>query len=468
MVPPGALHKQTDISAEKIPEELYVPGPLFAEPIGGVAFGPSGLSFKKPITVTIPLKEQYEPGTELPLFLLNEEEQYIDTRAVATVLSDGKTAEAEIEHFSKYVLFKGWEKVKAKLSRPNLGNPNDIKFMDEMVELLGNLYDTGPGQEHTYKGQCYRIVGAGYNLNIQENGNEGELMQEYYNKYKNIGKKSSHPQNITRIASVAGSVSRIKTIKGGGQDPNVLENFDGEYALTVEIILEPCKGEFVIKGFEITPQIVEPGKQVGIFAQVMNTGESTGKRTVEISVGNAVELSREIELDPNQYTDLLLDVVRNIEGVYAVKVDAVEAKESGSFEVKKPEQEAASPDSRTGQEENRTWGGGACGFETITLESAAIEGGEIELSFYPETTPENGIVEFSGGYPKYQSSMRIFPASGYEEAPINLAIIEFGGAGDDIITMRGIDPETGFQLCTGTFEEGAEGRAWDLAPAPAE
>ncbi len=111
------------------------------------------------------------------------------------------------------------------------------------------------------------------------------------------------------------------------------------------------------------------------------------------------------------------------------------------------------------------YGGASCGFDSAIVKSS-IDTGKVILQFLPDTNPSNGIVVFSGSYPKYQfENFALFPLS----SPPNdkyFVMANFSN-NDNVITLIGIDPATGFQLCTGIFTKGAPPEGGGFVPAPA-
>ncbi len=111
-----------------------------------------------------------------------------------------------------------------------------------------------------------------------------------------------------------------------------------------------------------------------------------------------------------------------------------------------------------------SYGGAACGFNEVLLFSG--DQNRIELKLKPETNPANGKMVWAGDFPDYsKNSVALFPLS---DPPHNkyFADIKFSNDGKTI-TMRGIDLETAFQMCIGTFTLGAKPEEGGFVPAPA-
>ena len=103
VIPPGALTEEITISVQTHLDmtTLSAPAPF----VGGALFGPSGITFLAPVTVTFPLNQQYPPGTELPIYTFaTQKGGWSYTTFIATVNIDMVSATAEITHFSDYII----------------------------------------------------------------------------------------------------------------------------------------------------------------------------------------------------------------------------------------------------------------------------------------------------------------------------------------------------------------------------
>jgi len=221
-IPQGALQKEVDIVLEAMPEELPAPAPLFATLIGGANFKPDGLSFVKPVTITIPLGSYYEPSTSLPLFRL-EGQAFVDTGILATVTEEGYAALANVSHFTIYSLFEGWAEMKeacAKTGRDTTGPEQDIQ---EMIDVIAETQTVGLGQEIIIDGECYLIIGISYTLQYEKDG-QLETISEIIGTTEDPEGKYTH--NVGRLTC------DFEDSKGKSQ----------VYDLTINIILEPCEG----------------------------------------------------------------------------------------------------------------------------------------------------------------------------------------------------------------------------------
>jgi len=95
VIPPGALAEETSISVNSHYSMASLPAPSpFA---GGARFGPDGLVFNSPVTITVPLASAQGPGTELALFAYDEQRGgWLLTEFTVVVNPDGLSASGEV------------------------------------------------------------------------------------------------------------------------------------------------------------------------------------------------------------------------------------------------------------------------------------------------------------------------------------------------------------------------------------
>lgn len=102
-IPAGSLPTDSEISITAIDRSNF-PAPRDGRRVlGAVEFGPSGLHFNHPATITIPLARVLPEGTLLPC-LIYDGTDYMDVGIVATVVDNGRSARCEVSHFSTYVV----------------------------------------------------------------------------------------------------------------------------------------------------------------------------------------------------------------------------------------------------------------------------------------------------------------------------------------------------------------------------
>jgi hypothetical protein len=104
-VPAGALDANVSLSVTHL-QGLEIPSfpPQGHLSFATAYFGPTGTTFKKSVTITIPLPQQMSSGAELPLYSFDEIRRikWQDTGIKAVVNADGLTASAQVGHFSMY------------------------------------------------------------------------------------------------------------------------------------------------------------------------------------------------------------------------------------------------------------------------------------------------------------------------------------------------------------------------------
>jgi PGF-pre-PGF domain-containing protein len=90
---------------------------------------------------------------------------------------------------------------------------------------------------------------------------------------------------------------------------------------TIQSIIAPA--EFELSHLSITPSSVEPGEPVAISVTVSNVGETTGDRTVTLTVGGEAVDWRTVTLVPGASATVSFVVVRDEAGVYSVRVNGL-------------------------------------------------------------------------------------------------------------------------------------------------
>jgi len=102
-IPSGALAEERLLSIKTHHNTASLPAP--APFMGGVNLGPDGLVLQLPITITLPLNTNLLPGTQLPLFLYdNQNSGWSYTGVFAYVNPDGVSASVDVTHFSDYII----------------------------------------------------------------------------------------------------------------------------------------------------------------------------------------------------------------------------------------------------------------------------------------------------------------------------------------------------------------------------
>jgi len=114
-VPPGALPAEftlvvAPLSAAQVP---IPPGGLAV--ITAAQFEPDGLAFALPVTITFPLNARLPAGQTLPLRWV-QSSAWQDSGFLAVVSGDGRTAVANVSHFSVYGVFGDYAPLKVGAS----------------------------------------------------------------------------------------------------------------------------------------------------------------------------------------------------------------------------------------------------------------------------------------------------------------------------------------------------------------
>jgi Tol biopolymer transport system component len=104
-IPAGALPGDVEIMVRSLRGTNAPPHPPGLQMIGAAEFGPEGLAFGQPATITLPLMRHMVPGTPLPLLLYNPTNStFTDEGFTAIVAANGDEATAQVSHFSIWIL----------------------------------------------------------------------------------------------------------------------------------------------------------------------------------------------------------------------------------------------------------------------------------------------------------------------------------------------------------------------------
>jgi hypothetical protein len=187
-IPPGALSSETAIEVATYVDSDACPvatGPV-PEFAGGARFGPHGLQFAVPATVTIPSNRDLTPGSTFPLCVWNETEiAWEQTEFVATVAADGKSFSAPVTHFSIFGGFGGtgggiFGDIDDQLCTG--GSPSSV-MADFIAQFKRDIADVG--DKGIYNNQCKEVTGLDFDIGIEIEGNhisdfirEGETADE--------------------------------------------------------------------------------------------------------------------------------------------------------------------------------------------------------------------------------------------------------------------------------------------------
>ncbi|MBI2889552.1 MAG: carboxypeptidase regulatory-like domain-containing protein, partial [Nitrospirae bacterium] len=98
-IPPGALDRPADIRVTPLRSTAQTPMPMDAYTATAVDLQPSGLVFKKPVTVRMAI-EGFSPGDGIPAFTFGYETGQFEYVGHGVVNEDGKTVDVSVTHFS--------------------------------------------------------------------------------------------------------------------------------------------------------------------------------------------------------------------------------------------------------------------------------------------------------------------------------------------------------------------------------
>lgn len=180
IIPAGALARNTYITVTTFHDEAGMPddgGPLLTFN-GAADFGPDGLEFQVPISVTFPSNKPLTPGARFPLFRYDEQNRiWKQTQSMATVSADGRSFSAEITHFSLY----GGD---GSLGEGGLLDDFDNQFGDggnpeAALDAYYNwLLEQRPvGYKTVHDGRCVEVVGHFVELTYHVNGVSGDPLR---------------------------------------------------------------------------------------------------------------------------------------------------------------------------------------------------------------------------------------------------------------------------------------------------
>ena len=165
-IPAGALSENQNISIAAYLTTSDLPqgvAPML-EMRGAVKLEPSGLTFAKAVTVTVPVSDYMEPRTQFPLLYWNASEQvWEQTQFIATVADNGMSFSADVTHFS---VFGG-------------GAIGDLIYGGTLEQFKNDftawfekefMQDKNPMAKNN---ECYQSCGAEFDLSYKINDDEG-------------------------------------------------------------------------------------------------------------------------------------------------------------------------------------------------------------------------------------------------------------------------------------------------------
>ena len=103
-IPAGALTTDTFITVQQLDPDVLAIQTDDANNHAAIRLEPTGIQFIQPVTVTFPLRNWIEPGSQIPLYLFDEGTGDLsDTGNKAIADESGLKATASIDHFSTHV-----------------------------------------------------------------------------------------------------------------------------------------------------------------------------------------------------------------------------------------------------------------------------------------------------------------------------------------------------------------------------
>ena len=187
-IPAGALAAGTAIEVATYSSGDACPNPTGPVPdfFGGAMFGPPGLQFAIPATVTIPCNRDLTPGNQFPLFVWDDvASAWAQTDFIATVAPDGKSFSAPVTHFS---IFGGFSDGSGGL----FGDiDNQLCASGDPASVMGDFINAfkrdiaDVGDKGIYDHQCNEVTGIDFDIGLEIEGNrvndfvrEGETADE--------------------------------------------------------------------------------------------------------------------------------------------------------------------------------------------------------------------------------------------------------------------------------------------------
>ncbi len=102
-IPPGALSADTTVSLNAVTVTLPPPSST-QRVVASVDAQPSGTKFNIPVRLTFPLAAQLDPGTQIKVLIFTPQGTYEDSGFTAIVDESGRTASAQVTHFTVFAV----------------------------------------------------------------------------------------------------------------------------------------------------------------------------------------------------------------------------------------------------------------------------------------------------------------------------------------------------------------------------
>jgi len=255
VIPAGALTENTYITVTTFHDEATMPdngGPLLNFNCAA-DFGPDGMEFQVPISVTFPSNTPLTPGTRFPIFRYDKDNEiWVQTQAIATVSTDGQSFSAEITHFSLH----GGD---GSLGEGGLLDDFDNNFGDgsDPEGALDAYYnwligERPIGYQTFHAGKCVEVVGHYVELVYKVNGVEGDPL-------KTGGRSSDYTFMVDYTTDI------------------IYKNNTTYYNLFAVIYYDCSDPEFTVKA---NPTKISEGEQSTITARLICAKEPMGGKQI--------------------------------------------------------------------------------------------------------------------------------------------------------------------------------------------
>src|SRR5437867_6389 len=238
LIPSMALKSNSSIKVEPISVSglPLVSGGL--QPISAVEATPAGTQFQIPVRLTFPVNANLDPGTKIPLVIFDPQTlTYQPTEFVATVDNSGRTASAEVTHFTQYVA-----SVAGTLLTISNITPSTVKAGDT-ITITGNSFCgsrpqtsvTFAGANNTsIQGSVLSISSASIQAQVPSGAVSGPVIVDSCQKTSTgysitVFSPNPAPGTISLSLSWAtvGTLSVSEGISGTGFITNSVVNYDG-------------------------------------------------------------------------------------------------------------------------------------------------------------------------------------------------------------------------------------------------
>jgi hypothetical protein len=193
-------------------------------PVASAEFGPSGVVFDRPVTITIGLPIPLSPGTQLPFRFYNEEaERWEDvtaddgTRVFATVNPDGQSASAGVLHFTTFGIVL-LVTVERPMPTEAMMVTNIAQGGDIVVDLGGSVTFSGtPSQSFLFIAKIF--------LEIEFGLSQGRLSQGFLQSRISFTDRTISSVTVTVIQETFSGVTvSLRLVRKSSTSPETIES----------------------------------------------------------------------------------------------------------------------------------------------------------------------------------------------------------------------------------------------------